>query len=635
MPQSIPFSPTIAPTSGSKARPPQHQSSAEKLPQKPSPRDQPLRDYMNPLTDNGLSSTSSNSDALYQPHTSASSFPGLTGNMNGLLSTGKTSSSTHKAGPVGSGIKPNHINTNLGATTTFSHDVNDDDDMHSTPPGIMVPASPMAVSITTEKLESIAAQANIYDAISQLCAFLATNPARNSMNMMNIMNTQLHSGRVKVLLESKALEIIFQQIFGGDNRFLQQAHNWSVLNSLFAQLFHLEHVGGISGEVALAMSQQAISDIVKCLQTLNNQFITLKAHCKQTFTVGPTAVGRRIANTIRKVHTAMVAVFASGGTAGSAAGSTSQSSHLMNQNAKKLSDEGSLSWVESMESKLNGMDTELDNLFEAHHALQQRITKVGSRDDSDADPSSLSSPSVPEIAKLGDMLELRELEADRLGALLKYVNDAKTMQKLIEPAVVATAQSVKVSAGAHKSGAAGPSTPQIHINLNSNDELLTQGLLTDCGESAATLHSKTANTHVLHTHIESLNAERSRTLQPIQKQVDDMNTQLSSHLNHQQSLLQQLAQVNKQIEDCESKKQFVLQSLGTIDEQFKVKLAALEQASNLSLSCYELRDTVSAIIHEIHTFDSVLLDGAGVGSGQYTAKMHADMKAQQEVGIIT
>jgi hypothetical protein len=309
-------------------------------------------------------------------------------------------------------------------------------DEHSTPPGIpiahIVTASKspsaasahthMSLSILTEQLEKMTVNThNLHEATLKLCAFLSNTPvagdkqAHTHMSThMNMMSANTHTERVKILLESKALELLFQQVFA-DNSFLQHADNVSCVQALFAHIFRLEHTHGNDGNVSI--SAHAIHDILNSLQTLNNAFISLKGHCKQTFTVGPLAVSRRIANTIRKVHAAFVSVFtnththANTNTNTNSAAAATGNAHTHTQSVGASVPSVDVSGVQSLESQLLGLDRELDNL-----ELQLKSTLAHTQT---AASASGDISSANESARLAAVLEVRELESDRMTTLLK------------------------------------------------------------------------------------------------------------------------------------------------------------------------------------------------------------------------
>jgi hypothetical protein len=316
-------------------------------------------------------------------------------------------------------------------------------DEHSTPPGIpiahIVTASKspsaasahthMSLSILTEQLEKMTVNThNLHEATLKLCAFLSNTPvagdkqAHTHMSThMNMMSANTHTERVKILLESKALELLFQQVFA-DNSFLQHADNVSCVQALFAHIFRLEHTHGNDGNVSI--SAHAIHDILNSLQTLNNAFISLKGHCKQTFTVGPLAVSRRIANTIRKVHAAFVSVFTNTNTHANTHANTNSAAaggnaHTHTQSVGASVPSVDVSGVQSLESQLLGLDRELDNLelqLKSTLAHTQSAAQTASASSASGGDSSSS---ANESARLAAVLEVRELESDRMTTLLK------------------------------------------------------------------------------------------------------------------------------------------------------------------------------------------------------------------------
>jgi septal ring factor EnvC (AmiA/AmiB activator) len=89
-----------------------------------------------------------------------------------------------------------------------------------------------------------------------------------------------------------------------------------------------------------------------------------------------------------------------------------------------------------------------------------------------------------------------------------------------------------------------------------------------------------------------LHTDRTRALQPLNARLNDVNTQLTRAYTHQRELVEALNAVNTQIESLEAQKLVCVQTVAETDAQFKKQLAALEQANNVSLSSYELKDTV-------------------------------------------
>jgi hypothetical protein len=184
------------------------------------------------------------------------------------------------------------------------------------------------------------------------------------------------------------------------------------------------------------------------------------------------------------------------------------------------------------------------------------------------------------------------------------VDDVKAMQQAIDPIVAQAHTAVKHTPASTHTGAHTPHQQQqttTVVNLNNNDDVLTQGLLNDCGETSATLQAKTTslhtNTHqthsqVLQTHMDVLHTDRTRALQPLNARLNDVNTQLTRAYTHQRELVEALNAVNTQIESLEAQKVVCVQTVAETDAQFKKQLAALEQANNVSLSSYELKDTV-------------------------------------------
>jgi hypothetical protein len=343
---------------------------------------------------------------------------------------------THKqhSSAVGGGGVSVNVPTNVLAV---------DLDEHSTPPGIpiahIVTASKspsaasahthMSLSILTEQLEKMTVNThNLHEATLKLCAFLSNTPvagdkqAHTHMSThMTMMSANTHTERVKILLESKALELLFQQVFA-DNSFLQHADNVSCVQSLFAHIFRLEHTHANDGSVSI--STHAIHDILNSLQTLNNAFISLKGHCKQTFTVGPLAVSRRIANTIRKVHAAFVSVFTNTNTHANTHANTNSAAaggnaHTHTQSVAAPVPSVDVSGVQSLESQLLGLDRELDSLelqLKSTLAHTQSAAQTASASSASGGDSSSS---ANESARLAAVLEVRELESDRMTTLLK------------------------------------------------------------------------------------------------------------------------------------------------------------------------------------------------------------------------
>jgi hypothetical protein len=156
---------------------------------------------------------------------------------------------------------------------------------------------------------------------------------------------------------------------------------------------------------------------------------------------------------------------------------------------------------------------------------------------------------------------------------VQYVEDVKAMQQAIDPIVAQAHTAVKHTPTNTHTGAHTPhqqlqqqQTTTTVVHLNNNDDVLTQGLLNDCGETSATLQAKTTSLHT--------------------------NTHQTHSQVLQRELVEALNAVNTQIESLEAQKLVCVQTVAETDAQFKKQLAALEQANNVSLSSYELKDTV-------------------------------------------
>ena len=340
--------------------------------------------------------------------------------------------------------------------------------------------------------------------------------------------------------------------------------------SLLQQVFLVPDSVDQLVDAASTMSHVAASDVLSAMVGINNDMNVLRVHSKQAFAVGPLAVGKAIASIVRKTFIKVQQQQQQ---------QQQQSSHgstdIHGSNvATPLSVE-----AQTLEQELTAIDTDL---IQVEAAIAHVTTST----------ATTSSGGQVQEPTLSSVLDLRELEADRFGMHLKYIDSAKQLRNVTST----LKQSLTIALATHKPQMSSrllslPDTPS-RQGSGGYADLLVHGLLSDCGETQASLVVKTTGKSNISAQVESLQLERQGHIQPLHQRLEGYSSRVGQLMERHAALTAELNDISTEMNQIEGMKIQTLRNIEDADKLFQSKISKLEAANHVSLAAYQVKDSV-------------------------------------------